>query len=60
MEALRAELVRAKERARFSDAATDRASAELKAEQAAQRKYEERISTMARELKDAAGRCEFL
>ena len=36
------------------------ASAELKAEQAARRQYEERISTMALELKDAASRCEFL
>ena len=57
---LRAELARAKEQARISNAAAEMASAELKAEQAARRQYEERISTMALELKDAASRCEFL
>ena len=60
MEALRAELVRAKERARFSDAAAERASAELKAEQAAWRQYKEAMSTMARELENAAGCCKLL
>ena len=35
VEALRAELVRAKERVRLSDAAAEEASVELKAEQAA-------------------------
>ena len=60
MEALRAELVRAKERARFSDAAAERASAELKAEQAARCQGEEKISTMTVVLESATGRCEFL
>ena len=49
-----------KEQARFSDAAAEKASTKLKAEQAARRQYEERLSTMALELKDAASRCEFL
>ena len=60
VEILRVELARAKEQARISNAAAEKASAELKAEQAARRQCEERISTMARELKDAASRCEFL
>ena len=60
VEALRAELARVKERARFSDAAAERASTELKAEQAARCQGEEKLSTMARELKSAASRCELL
>ena len=44
----------------MSNAAAEKASAELKAEQAARHQCEERISTMARELKDATIRCEFL
>ena len=51
VEILRAELVRAKEQARFSNAAAEKASAELKAEQAARRQDEEKISMMALELK---------
>ena len=60
VEILRAELARAKEQARISNAAAEKACAELKAEQAARRQCEERISTMALELKDATSRCEFL
>jgi hypothetical protein len=60
VEALRAELAQAKEQARMSEAAAKKAAAELKAEQAARRQCEERISTMTRELKDANVRCEFL
>ena len=60
VEVLRAELARAKEQARCSNAAAEKASAELKAEQAARRQDEEKISTMALELKNATGRCEFL
>ena len=56
VEILRAELAQA----RFSNAAAEKASAELKAEQAAQHQDEEKISTMALELKNAASRCEFL
>ena len=42
MEALQAELIRAKERARFSDVAIEGASIELKAEQAARCQGEEK------------------
>ena len=60
VEVLRAELARAKEQARCSNADAKKASAELKAEQAARRQDEEKISTMALELENATGRCEFL
>ena len=60
VEILRAEQARAKVQARFSNAAAEKASAELKAEQAARRQDEEKISMMALELKNATGRCEFL
>ena len=53
-----AELARAKEQARISNAAAEKIAAELKAEQAAQRHCKERISTMVLELKDATSRCE--
>ena len=55
METLRAELARAKEQARRSDAAE-----ELKAEQAAHRQSKDKIAKMAIELKDAADRYELL
>ena len=54
VEALRAELARAKEQARRSDAAAEKASADLRAEQAAQRQREEKISALALELKNTA------
>ena len=60
VETLRAELARAKEQARVSNATVKKAAAELKAEQAARRQCEERISTMARELKDATAQCKSL
>ena len=60
IEILRAELARGKEQARCSNAAAEKASAELKAERAARRQDEEKISTMAFELKNAASRCELL
>ena len=60
VEVLRAELARAKEQARRSNAPTEKASAELKAEQAARRQDEEKISTMTLKLENATGRCEFL
>ena len=60
VEILRAELARAKEQARASDAAAKKAVVDLKAEQAAQRQCQERISTMERELKDATSRCKSL
>ena len=60
VEILRAELARAKEQARCSNAAAEKASAELKAEQAARRQDEEKISMMALEIKNAASCCELL
>ena len=60
VEVLRAELAQAKEQARRSNAAAEKASAELKAKQAARRQDEEKISTMTLELENATGRCEFL
>ena len=47
VETLRAELARAKEQARMSNLAANKAADELKAEQAARRQCEERISIMA-------------
>ena len=44
----------------MSNVAAKKAADELKAEQATQRQCEERMSTMARELKEATVRCEFL
>ena len=60
METLRAELARAKEQARISDAAALKAVEELRAKQAAHRRSEEKIAQMAAELKDAADRHELL
>ena len=60
METLRAELSRAKEQARISDAAALKAVEELRAEQAAHRRSEEKIAQMATELEDAANRRELL
>ena len=60
METLRAELARAKEQARRSDAATLKAVEELRAEQAAHCQSKEKIAKMAVELKDAADRYELL
>ena len=60
VEVLRAELARAKEQARCSNVVAEKASAELKAEQVARRQDEEKIITMALELENATGRCEFL
>ena len=44
----------------MSNAAIENVAVELKAEQAARRQCEERISTMALDLEDATSRCEFL
>ena len=60
VETLRAELARAKEQARMSNAAAEKVVAELKAEQTAWRQCKERISSIERELKDATGKCESL
>ena len=60
MENLRAELARAKEQARKSDAATLKAIKELKAKHAAHCQSKEEIARMAVELKNAADRYELL
>ena len=52
VDTLPAELARAKEQARMSNAAAEKASAKLKAGQAARHQYEEKISTMTLELKN--------
>jgi len=60
VENLQAELARAKEQVRRSDAAALKAAEELKAEQAAHRQSEDKIASMAIELKNAASRYELL
>ena len=60
METLRAELSRAKEQARRSDAAALKAAEELRSEWAAHRQSEDKIAKMVVELKDAATRYELL
>ena len=60
MEALRAELALAKEQARASNAAALKAAEDLRAEQAAHRRSEDKIAEMAMELRDTAGRYELL
>ena len=55
MEALRAELALAKEQARISNADVLKEAEELKAEQAARLRSEEKIAEMAVELRDTAG-----
>ena len=60
MEDLRAELARAKEQARKSNAAALKATEELKAEQAAHCQSKKVIAEMAIKLKDAADRYKLL
>ena len=60
MEVLRAELAQAKEQARVSNAAALKAAEELRAEQAAHRRSEEKIAEMAVELKNVVDRYELL
>ena len=60
MENLRAELARAKEQARKSDAAVVKAAEELKAEQAARCQSKKEMAEMAVKLKDATDRCKLL
>src|SRR3954464_15211770 len=60
VENLRAELARAKEQVRKSDAAALKAIEELKAEQAAHCQSKEEVARMAMELKNAADRYELL
>ena len=60
METLRAELARAKEQARISNAASLKAAEELKAEKATHCESQENMAKMAVELKDTADRCQVL
>ena len=60
MENLRAELARAKEQARKSDAPVRKAIGELKAEQAAHCRSKKEMAEMAMKLKNAADRCKLL
>ena len=60
METLRVELARAKEQARRSDAAALKAVEELKAEQVAHRRSEDKIASMTLELQNAASLYELL
>ena len=60
MESLRAELARAKEQARESDAAAKKALEELRAEQAARCRSKEEMAQMAEKLKSAADHCKLL
>ena len=60
MEALRAELARAKEQARFGNAAALKAAEELKTEKAAHCESKEKMAKMVVKLKDTADRSQFL
>ena len=60
VESLRAELARAKEQGRRSDAAASRAAEELEAERAAHCRSREEMAEMAVKLKDATDRKEVL
>ena len=60
VEALRAELAQGKEQAQDSNAAALKAAEDLRAEQAAHRRGEDKIAEMAVELRDADGRYELL
>ena len=60
METLRAELARAKEQARSSNAAALKADKELRAEKTAYCESKEKMAKMAVKLKDTADHCQFL
>ena len=60
METLQAELARAKEQARVSNAAALNAVEELRVEKAAHCESQEKMAKMAVELKDTVDRCQFL
>ena len=60
METLQAELARAKEQARSSNAAALKAIEELRAEKAVHCESKEKMAKMAVKLKDIADRCQFL
>ena len=60
METLRAELIRAKEQARVSNAAALKVAEELRAEKAAHCESKEKMAKIAVELKGSSDRCQFL
>ena len=60
VETLWAELARAKEQARCSNAAALKAAEELKAKKAARSESKEKMAKMAVNLKDTTDRCQFL
>src|SRR5215216_2686002 len=60
VETLRGELAQAKEQARVSKAVADKAAPALETEQAARRRFEDRVAEVEQELKDAARKCESL
>ena len=60
MEALWAELARAKEQARNSNAVALKAAEELRAEKAAHCESKEKMARMVVKLKDTADRCQLL
>ena len=60
METLRAELARAKEQARISNATALKAAKELKAKKATHCETQEKMAKMSMELKDTADRCRVL
>ena len=60
MENLRAELARAKEQAKKSDAAAEKAIEELKAEQAAHCRSKKEMAKVAVKLKNVVDRCKLL
>ena len=60
METLQAQLARAKEQARISNAAALKAAEELRAEKATHCESKEKMAKMAIKLKDTVDRCRFL
>ena len=57
VETLKSALAQAKGQAQVSQAAANKAATDLKAKQVARRKYEERVTEVEQELKDAASKC---
>lgn len=60
VEDLKSALAQAKEQARASQAAANKAAAALEAKQVTRRKYEERVKEVEQELQDAFNKCETL
>nr|XP_020167269.1 uncharacterized protein CG45076-like [Aegilops tauschii subsp. strangulata] len=60
VEALKSVLAEAKEEARASKAATEKAAADVEAEKAARLQYEARVAEVEQALQDAANKCESL